>query len=296
MKFICSLLLVCLTTLLFSGCERDIDLPLRQASDALVVEATIENGKPPIVFLSTSYNYFSKITPALLAASFVHGARIVIKSGIDSAVLREYNYAVGTSSIYFYTLDTARGARLLLGQLLKSYTMTIAAGGKSYSSQTTIPALTKTSDSLWARQAPNNPDTLKRILFARVTDPPGLGNYIRYFTSVNDSAYLPGSTSVYDDDFVDGTTYSTQVFRGIDRSQEIDVNEFGYFKKGDTVSIKLCNIDQDTYTFWRTLETNQQSVGNPFSQPGVVLGNISGGALGCFSGYAAQYKQIIISK
>ena len=284
-----------LTAFSFTSCERDIILPLRQASDALVVEATIENDRPPVVFLSNSYNYFSKITPALLANSFVHGARIVIKAGIDSTVLREYSYKVDTTAIYFYTLDTARGSKFILGQFSKSYTMTIAVGGKIYSSQTTIPVLAKTSDSIWSKRAPNNPDTLKRIVFARVTDPPGLGNYIRYFTSVNDSAYLPGSTSVFDDDFIDGTTYSVQVFKGVDRNQEIDPNEYGFFKKGDTISIKLCNIDRATFDFWRTLEYAKQSVGNPFSQPGVVLSNISGGALGVFSGYAVQYKKLIIS-
>jgi hypothetical protein len=59
--------ITCLGALLFIGCERDIDLPLRMATDALVVEASIENGRPPVVVLSNSYNYFTKITPALLA-------------------------------------------------------------------------------------------------------------------------------------------------------------------------------------------------------------------------------------
>lgn len=172
--------------------------------------------------------------------------------------------------------------------------MQINAGGKSYTSQTKIPLITKTIDSIWARPAPNNSDTLKRVLFAKITDPPGLGNYIRYFTSVNDSAFLPGLNSVYDDDVTDGTSYNTQIFKGADRSQEIDTDEFGYFKKGDTVTVKLCNIDRATYDFWRTLEYSQQAIGNPFSQPGVVLGNINGGALGCFSGYAAQYKRIVV--
>jgi hypothetical protein len=220
----------------------------------------------------------------------------VIKSGTDSTVLREYSYPVGTATIYFYTIDSAITGLPFLGQLNKTYTMRIDAGGKSYASQTTIPLLAKTVDSIWAKQAPDNPDTLKRVMFARITDPPGLGNYIRYFTSVNDSAFLPGLNSVYDDDVTDGTIYNYQIFKGVDKSQEIDPNEFGYFKKGDTVSAKLCNIDKATYDFWRTLEYSQQSVGNPFSQPGVVLGNISGGALGCFSGYAAQYRRIIITK
>jgi len=60
--------------------------------------------------------------------------------------------------------------------------------------------------------------------------------------------------------------------------------------------LKLCNIDKATYDFWRTFEFNFQSIGNPFSSPIKVLGNISGNALGYFGGYAAQYRTLIIPK
>jgi hypothetical protein len=282
-------------SLLLAGCEKDIDLPLREAESTLVVDANIENGQPPVVVLTTSFGYFSRINATLLANSFVHDARIVVSSGVDSTVLREYTYPVGGTAVYFYTIDSAATTAPLRGQLNRRYTLTISTDGKQYTAQTTIPMLAKTVDSLWAKPAPNNPDTLKRVLFSKLTDPRGLGNYIRYFTSVNDSAYLPGLNSVYDDDVVDGTTYDIQVFKGADRSTDIDPDEFGYFKKGDTVSVKLCNIDRASYDFWRSLEYLQQSIGNPFSLPSVVLGNVSGGALGCFSGYAAQYKKIIIA-
>ncbi len=284
--------------LTITGCEKDINLPLKTVSDQVVVDASIENGQAPVVFLSTSFGYFSKISAPVLANSFIHGAKIMLRSGTDSALLKEYAYPVGTYQVYVYSLDTAAGARKIVGKLNTSYTLSIETAGKKYTSQTNIPAILKRADSLWAKPAPNNKDSLKRVLFARVYDPPGLGNYIRYFTSVNDSAFLPGLNSVYDDDVVDGTTYDIQVFKGVFRSTESVANndEYGYFKKGDTVTVKLCNIDRATYDFWRTLEYVQQSIGNPFSQPGVVLSNIKGGALGYFGGYAAQYKRIVITQ
>lgn len=282
--------------LILTGCEKDVNLPLKTVSDQVVVDASIENGQPPVVFLSTSFGYFSKISAPTLANSFIHGAKIIVRSGADSVQLKEYAYPVGAYQVYFYSLDTTAGAFRMLGKLNTGYSLNIEVAGKTYTSQTTIPVIAKRADSLWAKQAPNNTDTLKRVLFAKVYDPPGLGNYIRYYTSVNDSAFLPGLNSVYDDDVVDGTTYDIQVFKGADRNADIDEDEYGYFKKGDTVTIKLCNIDRATFDFWRTLEYVQQSIGNPFSQPGVVLSNIKGGALGYFGGYAAQYKKIIITK
>ena len=60
--------------------------------------------------------------------------------------------------------------------------------------------------------------------------------------------------------------------------------------RGDSVTVKLANIDKATYDFWRTMEYNYQSIGNPFSSPTVVMSNISNDALGYFGGYAAQYN------
>lgn len=131
---------------------------------------------------------------------------------------------------------------------------------------------------------------------ARITDPPGYGNYIRYFTKTNQDAFFPGQNSVFDDQIIDGKTYDIQVDKGVNRNEKLDTGEYGFFKRGDTVTVKFCNIDKATYDFWRTWEFNYQSVGNPFSSPGKVLGNISNGALGSFCGYAAQYKTLIIPK
>ncbi len=148
-------------------------------------------------------------------------------------------------------------------------------------------------DSLWFKRAPQNPDTNKRVLVTRTTDPPGLGNYIRYFTKKNRGNFLPGENSVFDDAVIDGTTYEIQVEQGVDRNNRIS-SDSNFFKRGDTVTVKLCNIDKATYTFWNTWEFSQQSIGNPFAQPNKVIGNISNGALGAFCGYAAWYKTLIV--
>ena len=69
-----------------------------------------------------------------------------------------------------------------------------------------------------------------------------------------------------------------------------------FFKKGDVVTLKVCNIDRDAYNFFSTWEFAFQSIGNPFSQPNKVMGNISNGALGAFYGYGAVYKTLVIPK
>jgi hypothetical protein len=181
----------------------------------------------------------------------------------------------------------------MVGKLKTGYTLKIEAEGKTYQSSTYIPDTARRMDSVWWQPAPNNSDTTKVVAFARVFDPKGFGNYIRYYTSKNDSAYLPGLNSVFDDLVIDGTTYSTQVDAGVDRNQSIDIEEYGFFNRGDTIDLKLSNIDKATFDFWRTWEQNQSNIGNPFSVPVKVLGNVPG-ALGYFGGYASQVKRIIV--
>jgi hypothetical protein len=76
----------------------------------------------------------------------------------------------------------------------------------------------------------------------------------------------------------------------------VNNDDFGFFHRGDSIIFKFCDIDKATYDFWRTWEFAFQSNGNPFSSPVKVISNISNGALGAFSGYAAQYKPINIPK
>lgn len=284
--------------IIFTGCEKDINLSIDNKTPLLVVDASIENGQPPVVALSSSLNYFSTISPADLAASFVHNAQVTVSDGSTTATLKEYSRTDTSGySVYYYTLDSSGTSGLVTGAFNKQYMLTIKAGDATYTAATTIPAVAKKLDSLWWKQAPNNDSANRCVLFGRFTDPKGLGNYIRYFTKTNSQRFLPGRNSVFDDQFTDGSTYDLQFDVGTDKNA-IDPNrdDAGYAHRGDTVTVKFCNIDKAAYDFWRTWEFSYQSNDNPFSSPVKVMGNISNGALGAFSGYAAEYKTIIIPK
>ncbi len=276
-----------------ASCEKNIDFDLKNADDILVVDAEIENGKIPNVVLTKSFDFFSRITPHILFNSFVRNAEVTISNGALTHKLKEYVIPLGAGySFNYYSIDSANLATAFIGEFNKQYTLTIKAEGKEYSAKTNIPLLIKFPDSIWFKPAPLNPDSNTRVLVTKTTDPTGLGNYIRYFTKKNSEFFLPGENSVFDDAVIDGTTYELLVDPGINRNNRIS-RDSNFFKRGDTVTVKLCNIDKPTYTFWSTWEFMQASIGNPFSQPGKVVGNISNGALGAFCGYAAWYKTII---
>jgi len=291
-----SLLFVVVFAFVWAGCEKQVSFQLDNSERLVVVDATIEDGHSPMVILSRSFDYFSKITPELLFNSFVHGADVTISDGITSNKLKEYSYPIfGGANVYYYTVDSTIG-NPFRGQLNKSYSLDIRVDGKQYTATTTIPALAKTIDSVWWRKPAYGSDSTRVIVMTRVIDPPGLGNYIRYFTSVGKGPFLPGFTSVYDDEIIDGSTYDIEVEKGVDRNAEIDLEDYSFFHRGDTVTVKFCNIDKATFDFWRTMEYSYSSIGNPFSSPTKVLSNIKGGALGYFGGYAVQYKSLIIPK
>ncbi|HLA58489.1 MAG TPA: hypothetical protein VK622_07000, partial [Puia sp.] len=53
----------------FASCEKNITIKLDPTSTELVVDASIENGKYPMVVLSKSLAYFSQLSTAALSAS-----------------------------------------------------------------------------------------------------------------------------------------------------------------------------------------------------------------------------------
>ena len=287
------LFFVLFVTIILS-CEKDINFDLKGSPDLVVVEAVIENDKAPTVILTKSFSYFSNISPQILEQSFVHHADVFISNGTLTHKLKEYSYTpIPGYTAYVYQVDSASLSTSFSGAFNTTYTLKILAEGKEYNATTRIPALATFPDSVYFKQAPFIPDSNKRRMFVKATDPLGLGNYVRYFTQRNSGAFLPGRASVYSDEVIDGTTYDVSFPQGIDRNFPLEPDS-NFYNRGDTVTLKFCNIDKASYTFWSTWEFAYQSIGNPFSQPNKVLGNISNGALGVFCGYAAWYRRKIV--
>ncbi len=293
MKYLCGIFIF----FILSGCEKTIELNPESRQPLLVVDGNIENGKAPVVFLSTSLDYFGQINPQILIGSQVTKATVTVTDGVMSSVLKQYLLPLGGGyNLVYYTTDTLNPSAEIMGVPGKTYQLKIDYNNVLYSSTTTVPVVAKIIDSLWWKQAPFTSDTTKVVLTSKVTDPKGYGNFIRYFTKVNDGTFLPGQFSVFDDQIVDGTTYSIQVDQGIDRNNRPSDSAYGFFHRGDTITVKFANIDKGTFDFWRTLEFGYSNVGNPFSSPTKILGNVDNNALGAFCGYGVQYKTLIVPK
>jgi len=297
MKYVSIAAVLCLLL----SCEKEIKLSVQNQPPKLVVDASIENGGTPLVVLSESVNYFSSISAEELAKTFVHDAVVTVSNGTTIMQLKEYPFTDTSGyTLYYYAPGDSNTTDLFLGEFGKTYTLNITtADNKTYAATTTIPLLTKRCDSIWWKPAPFADDSNLCIMYGRFTAPPGLGNYVRYFTRINSGRFLPGLTSSFDDQVVDGITYSLSFDLGWNKNnldKPTSENNYGYAMRGDTVTLKYCNIDKATYTFWNTWDFAWQSYGNPFSSPVKVQGNISNDALGAFSGYAVQYISLVIPR
>lgn len=289
------LLWLCLLVIVVSSCERAIEFKPVDPEPRLVVEGIIESHEYPRVVLSRSLNFFSEITASELSNSFVRNAVITISNGSKTHKLKEYELNVGTGlSLYYYSIDSSNMNTAFKGEFYETYSLEIEVDGKKYNATTTIPPIAKTISKLYYHENVDEKDSSKVTLYGEFNDPPGYGNYIRYFTKVDDQPFYPGLNSVFDDQIVDGKTYNLQIEQGVDRNSDIDFEEYSFFYRGDNVTVKFCNIDKGVFDFWRTMEYGYQSIGNPFSSPTKVKGNISNGALGYFGGYAVQYTTIEI--
>lgn len=305
---------------LFYACTQTIEIKdLPSPKDEVVVEGTIVNGEPPFILLTKNSPYFGGISLNDLSKYFVNNANIKIWRNNDTIQLTEYCintfpeevriqlavflgfdnidtsnipnicfYSVPNVFAYYLSGDTTG---VFVGRVNETYYLSIETEGKTLTSQTTIPGLVPLQPLTWKPHPDASKDSLVSV-YINFKEPDTIGNYYRYSTKRNSEPfYYPLSSSVYDDKLVNGQFISLPLERGISPNSKIDNDTYGYFWKGDTVTLKWMNIDKASYDFWRTLENDGGD--SPFSSPVIIKTNIKGG-LGVWCGYATDYATTII--
>ncbi len=303
---------ITISFLFLLSCEKEITIDLPKVDSKIVVEGYIEQGQLPYVFLSRSSSYFDPIDSASLVNSFVKGATVIIQEGNNIDTLIEVGKAFGYDIGYLYMSFT------MIGEVGKTYNLTVIADGQTLTATTTIPQVVPLDSAWFERQ--NNEDSTGLMHFT-VSDPPNEANYYRLLNKVlgdNNSGsifsyllqgetsgidslfslfgggFLPPMPSVYNDIFFDGLSFEFEYQKGL-RTSAYNEDDFKmedmYFKIGDTIVAKSCSIDREAYEFWESVMM-QSSSGGPFSIASSVKTNINGG-YGIWAGYAATYDTVI---
>ncbi len=293
MKTTLKILLSIIYIATITSCEKDITLNLPNPEQKLVIEGAIENGECPYVIITKKQAYFAPVDTNTLINMMVTDALVTVSNGNITDTLK--------FTPYLFTIPPYRyvGSKFK-GEIGGTYKLKIEFESKIYESITTIPEIVPLDSIKFTYQ---KPDTFG-ILWAYGQDPPELGNYYRIFTKTigKDYVFVHPSYSLGDDKLANGKYIEDGIIRGKDPArpqEEYETNDgeppYWSFLKGETVIVKFCTMDVESYEFWKSAEQQASNNGNPFAAPTTIKTNISNNALGIWTGYGAYIDTITIT-
>jgi len=279
------------------SCEKEIDVELQENEPKLVVEGVIETDQFAYVTLSTSSPYFAEVDKNTFRNMFVTDALVIVSDGIISDTLV-------FDTVPSYPPFRFQGNKIK-GQANTTYSLKIEYKNEIYTSSTQI--LTPIPLDSVKYQYRGGSDSLGLIrLYAN--DPGNEINYYKVFSmdnNIDPTKELPiwvhPNHSVTDDRFFNGKLVESSMYKGKNpmKTQEYyndHSEDWWAFKMGDDVTLKLTQIDHESYIFWRTTEQVITTSDNPFAAPTTVQTNIQPNALGSWCGYASSTKRVVITE
>jgi len=302
-------LIVLISAVLYFSCETQYIPEVNNEPPEIVVEGFFEAGdrpSSPVVILTYSTPFFSEINVNDFDDLFVHDAIMTVSNGTESAILEEIclqdlppeiidelapEFGFDPDSLEINFCVYIDLTQTIIGESGKTYDLTIDVDNKTLKASTTIPEHIPLED-LAFFNVPGIPNDTLRELRGFLRDRPGEANYYRYFTETNDDGLIAPFQSVYDDIFFDGDYFQFPIPKAEPDIAEFNIETYGYYVVGDTMTIKQCSIDEAHYRFWSTLEFNAANQG-PFSAYTRVESNIEGG-LGVWGAYNASYHELVV--
>jgi hypothetical protein len=254
---------------LFSSCQKVIDVDIKNAEKKYVVEAIVTD-KPGAskVLLSTTKNISEN-------NDF---------PGISGAIVTVTDNA-GTTTTFTETTAGNYEAPGFTGAEGKTYSLVVKFDGETFTASSTMPQKINL-DTLFISNEILFGETRKLANIA-YQDPAGKGQAYRYVQYINDKKSKPIFTN--NDDYSDGKYVETKLWYLVDD----DENKDEEIKSGDTVMIDMLCIDPAVYKYWYSV--NQSATGNSQSaSPANPVTNISGGALGYFSAHTIQTRSVVV--
>jgi hypothetical protein len=256
-----SILLAAITLLLFSGCEKVIDLKLKDASPQLVIEGNVTNQSAiHTVKISQSVPFTdSNKFPA------VSGAVVTINDDKGNF----YNLTETSPGIY----STPR----FTGRTNYKYTLTVTLNGQTYTATSIMPPLVR-FDALSYKESFF--DSNKKVMTVHYQDPASIANQYYYIMFI-DNVQIKNTILVNNDNFTNGRYVDDDLFQN---DNDILV--------GQTVTVEAQCIDNNIYTYLFSLR--EQLSGGPAPTPSNPPSNLNNNALGYFSAHTVQRMSILI--
>jgi len=294
----------------FTSCETEFIPEGTNTNPDFVIEAYLEKsseGIPIYLILSKTIGFYSEFSSDRIQDLFIKADSVIIQDGNNNILLSELclndlpeelrkmafeRLGLNPDSVSIdLCVYTDLSNRLQLREDA-AYNLLVYVDQRILSSTTSIPKVIPL-DSIWFDNVPGKGLDSFAQMFCIIRDLPGESNFYRYFTAGPNENLIAGFTSVTDDYFFDGQEFKFSLQRAVPPGQGFS-DTSGYFRVGDTVRLKWCNIDQDHFDFWNTLEVSRTRQG-PFSSYVRIKGNIKGG-LGIFGGQNCNYYTLVVKK
>ena len=250
-----------------SSCEKVINVDLKNAEPKIVIEGIVDNsGNPARVKITKSVSFSNRV-----AAPTVSGATVKITDNLGN------NFILTETAAGVYTNAA------LIGQIGKTYTISVQNAGLTYVGKSTIPR-DAPIDTIYQESVsipgnvPGAASSLGKIVSLVYTDIPGFGDNVQVVQTINGK--VDNTLIVADDQFTDGSDLPFQLYP----------NPNTKIKTGDVVKIEMRFIDKSVFRYLNGILEIQG--GN--TVPANPDSNISGGCLGFFSAHTSASQSIVI--
>ena len=271
-----------LLPLLFSACEEAA--PETIPSTPLVVDGWIDEGGAPVVLVSRTLGPSESLQDkAALLMKVITYATVRVSDGTTTVTLkgrRDDNYIPP----FIYTTDE------MTGEAGKTYRLDVSFPGINAWAETTLPAKTAL-DRLEVKVSERDGDLYG--ITAHFKDNPATRDWYKFFTMVEgvNTTWNSSFLGALDDATLDSPDVSLPVSRGW---WLMEKSNLPLFRKGETVHVKFCTVDETTYLHWKTYDDATILSRNPFFPvSGNVVTNMHG-ALGFWAGYGASFYDVTI--
>ena len=261
-----TLILTMVSMVIFTSCTKEIDLDLNTTNTKYVVEGQVPQNATANVKITKTVNFNeSNNLPT------VSNAKVSITD--NTGMIEQLTET--TAGIY--------ETRKMVGEVGKTYTLTIVADGKTFTSKCAMPTPVKLTglNPQLSSIVPPGGTASNYIIYPQFTDPPTLGNsyqFIQSTTKKTDTGIL-----ITNDNIGNGQPYTRPIF-----SNNFDI------KLGDVVTVEFRCIDKAVYDYFFTINSIVGDGLGGGTTPSNPVNNITGGALGYFSVFTTQKMSVVV--
>ncbi len=267
MKQINKFLFFLLSIVVFSSCEKVIELDLADAEPTIVIEAQLKEGNEGLkVFITKSASYYTTDLP-----ESVEDAIVTLSDDEGN----NYSASHLENGVYIASVSAEAGT---------TYTLSVLVDGETYIAESTLPEAVELMSLETEFQTAVGPVDEGYVVYFRYQDTPDIQNYYRVLHYINDEPQLEGSDlQILNDGRNDGLEPRLPIFQHT-------------FQIGEKITVELINLDRAGHDYFSSLSDliGGGGPGGGTVAPGNPKSNWSNDALGYFSAYSSSTMSITV--